>query len=62
MLGDAGARDIASDVFKRRDSIALGPGLLSAGLLRNAERLNLECDLSREIERSPDFLGGGGGN
>jgi hypothetical protein len=60
--GDAGARDRASVVFMRRASMLLGVGLESLFLFLNADRLNLECDLSREADRSPGFLGGGGGN
>lgn len=53
---------MASEVFMRKDSIAVGVGLESAFLFLKADRLNLEWDLSREADRSPGFLGGGGGN
>jgi hypothetical protein len=58
---------MASDVFIRSESMALGgvelsPILSPEFLFLNADRLNFEWDLSREAERSPGFLGGGGGN
>lgn len=53
---------MASVVLIRKESIALGVGLESTFLFLNADKLNLECDLSLEADRSPGFLGGGGGN
>lgn len=47
----------------RKDSMALGEALLDSEFrFLNADRLNLEWDLSRDADRSPGFLGGGGGN
>lgn len=57
--GDAGARWIASVVFRRNDSMLLGPGL-SEFLFRKDDRPNLDAILSRETERL--LVTGGGGN
>ena len=53
---------MASDVLRRSDSMAVGAGLWSEFRLRKDDRLNLEWDLSRDMERSLPLRGGGGGN